>query len=181
MTIQDQQATQAILTKALDRLKAFYDKKALLQSQSGAAAPGEALAPPPEQKTYQKSAMGGGVMAMIEGVIKESKDLEMKCLADETDSQAAYESFIKSSNKLISSNSKDIANKSDAKAKADMALAQAKGSLKATITDILSLADMLQSLTGQCDFLLKNFDARQAARSQEIDALNQAKAIFSGT
>merc|ERR1719174_1003327 len=30
-TIADQRATQAILTKALDRLKAFYDKKALVQ------------------------------------------------------------------------------------------------------------------------------------------------------
>merc|ERR1719321_1588383 len=176
MTIQDQQATQAILTKALDRLKAFYDKKALLQSSSGAAAPGEALAPPPEQKTYKPSAGGGGVMAMIEGVIKESKDLEMKCLADETDSQAAYEGFMKASNKLIAANNEDIATKTEAKAKADMALAQASGELKATITDILSLADMLKSLNDQCGFLLKNFDERQASRTQEIDALNQAKA-----
>merc|ERR1719213_1202156 len=169
MTVQDQQATQAILTKALDRLKAFYDSKALVQTGAKAhrKQPGQALAPPPEQKTYQKSAAGGGVMAMIEGVIKESKDLEMKALSDEQDSQAAYESFIKASNKLIASNNKDIANKSAAKGKADMALAQAKGSLKTTIADILSLADMLQQLTNQCDFLLKNFDARQSARSQE--------------
>merc|ERR1719463_303519 len=97
MTIQDQRATQAILTKAVDRLKAFYEKKALLQS--GNSAPGEALAPPPEQKTYAKSAAGGGVIAMIEGVIKESKDLEMKCMSDEQDSQAAYEGFVKASNK----------------------------------------------------------------------------------
>merc|ERR1719463_373813 len=31
-----------------------------------------------------------------------------------------------------------------------------------------------------CDFVLKNFDIRQAARDQEVEALRQAKAILSG-
>merc|ERR1719324_40568 len=44
-TITDQRATQAILEKAVARLKEFYDKVALVQD----AAPGEALAPPPAQ------------------------------------------------------------------------------------------------------------------------------------
>merc|ERR1719217_103604 len=34
MTVQDQQATQAILKKALDRLKEFYEKKALLEEDA---------------------------------------------------------------------------------------------------------------------------------------------------
>merc|ERR1719191_2325466 len=50
MTIEDQRATQAILEKAVARLGEFYNKKALLQEN--AAAPGEALPPPPAQKTY---------------------------------------------------------------------------------------------------------------------------------
>jgi len=59
-------------------------------------------------------------------------------------------------------------------------LAQAKGDLKGTIDTILALADMNKATHDQCDFLLKNFAERQSSRSQEIDALNQAKAIFSG-
>jgi len=35
-------------------------------------------------------------------------------------------------------------------------------------------------LHSSCDFLLKNFDLRQAARQEEMDALAQAKAILSG-
>ena len=31
-----------------------------------------------------------------------------------------------------------------------------------------------------CDFTLKNFDIRQEARDQEVEALRQAKAILSG-
>merc|ERR1719161_161729 len=179
MTITDQRGTQAILDKALARLADFYNKKAALL-QEKAEQNGEPLAPPPEQATYAKSGGGGKVMAMIEDVVKESKEIETQAIADETSAQAAYEGFIKDSNKLISSNTDDIANKSSAKAKADAELAQAKGDLKGTIETILTLADTAKTLHDQCDFLLKHFTERQANRQQEIDALNQAKAIFSG-
>lgn len=174
MTINDQRATQAILEKALARLADFYNKKALLQEG------GEPLAPPPAQATYGKNAGGGGVMAMIQGVIDESKEIETQAIADEGTAQAAYEGFIKDSNKLINSNNENISNKSAAKAKADGENAQAGGDLKSTIDTILTLADTSKTLHNQCDFLLKEFTQRQASRSQEIDALNQAKAIFSG-
>merc|ERR1719359_1515732 len=177
-TITDQRATQAILEKAVARLKEFYDKKAALVQEQDAA-PGEALAPPPAQKTYAKQ-NGGGAVAMIMEVMQESKDLENQAIADETAAQAAYEGFVKDTNKLITSNTASLASKSEAKAKADGALALAKGDLKTTIDDILSLDDMAKSLHDQCDFLLKHFTERQSKRSQEIDALNQAKAIFSG-
>merc|ERR1719265_1144658 len=120
MTITDQRATQAILEKALDRLKEFYAKKALLQEQ--AKEDGEPLAPPPAQATYKPNAGGGGVMVMIEDVVKESKQVETDAIADEQSAQAAYEGFIKDSNKLISSNNEAMANKSSAKAKADAEL-----------------------------------------------------------
>jgi len=185
MTVEDQRATQAILEKAVGRLSAFYDKKALLQEEAkedadDARAPGEALAPPPAQKTYAKSSGGGGAVAMIQEIITESKALETKAIAAETDAQAAYEGFIKDSNKLVTANSASVASKSEAKAQADEELALAKGDLKTTIADILSLDEVAKNLHDQCDFLLKNFEERQSKRSQEIDALNQAKAIFSG-
>merc|ERR1719359_1157093 len=101
---------------------------------------------------------------MIGDVMKESKDLETKAIAAEQDSQAAYEGFIKDSNKLIAANKASIANKSGAKAKADEDLALSKADLKATIDDILSLAEVNQELHNQCDFLLKNFDTRQSNR-----------------
>merc|ERR1719160_1933990 len=175
-TITDQRATQAILEKAVNRLKQFYDKKAALVQED---APGEALPPPPAQKTYAKQD-GGGAVAMIMDVMNESKELENQAIADETTAQAAYEGFMKDSNKLITANTASVDNKSEAKAKADAELALAKGDLKTTVTDILALDDMAKSLHDQCDFLLDHFTERQAKRSQEIDALNQAKAIFSG-
>merc|ERR1719446_1083250 len=117
---------------------------------------------------------------MIMEVMAESKALEDQAIADEATAQAAYEGFTKDSNKLIVANTASLANKSEAKAKADAALALAKGDLKTTIDDILALDDMAKSLHDQCDFLLDHFTERQSKRTQEIDALNQAKAIFSG-
>merc|ERR1719265_304226 len=178
MTIQDQRATQAILEKALGRLKEFYEKKALLQEE--AKENGEPLAPPPAQATYKANAGGGGVMAMIQGVVDESKEVETQAIADEQTAQAAYEGFIKDSNKLINSNNEDITNKMATKAKADAEKAQAEGDLKGTVDTILTLDDTSKTLHDQCDFLLKHFTERQNSRTQEIDALNQAKAIFSG-
>merc|ERR1719316_1414509 len=164
--VADQRATQAILKKALDRLKETYGFVQEEDSQ-------------PEQKTHTKNEGGGGAVAMIEEIVQESKDLELKALGDEQASQAAYEGYIKDGNKAITAATTDIANKADAKAKADQALAEADGDLKSTIDTILKLGDMSSELHSQCDFLLKNFEARQSARTEEIDALNQAKQIFS--
>lgn len=42
------------------------------------------------------------------------------------------------------------------------------------------LANEGADLHKSCDFVVKNFDIRQEARSQEVEALKQAKAILSG-
>jgi len=43
-----------------------------------------------------------------------------------------------------------------------------------------SLAQYEADLHEQCDFVLKNFDIRQKARLQEMEAVQAAKAILSG-
>jgi hypothetical protein len=59
-TIADQRASQGILTKAVARLAVFYGEKAFLQEKQN----------PGGFKEYKKQG-GGGVMAMIQGVIDE--------------------------------------------------------------------------------------------------------------
>jgi len=167
VTISDQRATQAILKKALDRLKSFYGF--VQQGQE-----------PPTQGTYKKSAGSSGVMAMIETLVEESAALEADAMKAEADSQAAYETFMKDSTASKEACMKDVANKSGAKAKTDADRTQASNDLKATITDLLTLGEYNQELHKKCDFLVKNFDLRQQSRVQEMEALAQAKAIFQG-
>jgi len=167
VTIQDQRATQAILKKALDRLKSFYGFVQQGQHQ-------------PAQGTYEKNKGGGGVMDMIQTLVEESAELEADAMKAEADSQAAYETFMKDSTAANDAAMKTITNKSKAKATADADRTAASNDLKLTITDLLTLGEYNQELHKKCDFLIKNFDLRQSSRVQEMEALAQAKAIFQG-
>jgi len=167
ITISDQRATQAILKKALDRLKSFYGF--VQQGQE-----------PPTQGTYKKNAGSSGVMAMIETLVDESKALETDAMKGEADAQAAYETFMKDSTASNEAATKSVINKTKQKAATDADRTQASADLKMTITDLLTLGEYNQELHKKCDFLVKNFDLRQQSRTQEMEALAQAKAIFQG-
>jgi len=167
MTITDQKATQEILTKAMDRLKAFY-AKSLLQLSSV------------RQPGYKKNAGAGGVMAMIDHIIEESKAEEKETIQSENDATAAYAEFVADNSASIEAMSKSVINKSEELAKVDEEKALAETNLRATEADLLSLLKNYQTLHTDCDFLLKYFDVRQTKRAEEIEALQQAKAIFSG-
>jgi len=52
--------------------------------------------------------------------------------------------------------------------------------LEGDIAEIASLNNEKADLELQCNYLLKNFEVRQQARGEEIEALKQAKAILSG-
>merc|ERR1719262_807062 len=106
--VSDQRATQAILAKAVDKLKSFYG---FIQTKQE----------PPAQATYEKSKGASGIITMIETLIEESKTLEAEASKGESDAQASYEAFMKDSTATIAALSKDIANKSEDMAKANMA------------------------------------------------------------
>merc|ERR1719265_3069513 len=89
-------------------------------------------------------------------------------------------SFVKDSNAEILSLNKEIVDKSAMKAQADGDKVAAEADLKSTMVDLEDLSNLAGNLHRNCDFTLKNFEVRQSSRAQEIDALNQAKAIMSG-
>jgi hypothetical protein len=168
MTITDQVATQEILNKALDRLKAFYAKSSFLQLSSV------------RQPGYKKNAGAGGVMAMIDHIIEESKAEQAETMKSENDANAAYAEFVADNTASVEAMSKSVINKSEELAKVDENKALTEGELRATEADLLSLLKNYQTLHTDCDYLLKYFDIRQTKRAEEIEALQQAKAIFSG-
>jgi len=179
MTVTDQQATQAILTKALDKLKSFYIKKGTWSFVQTANS--KKQAPPPGlSKGYKKSGSSNTVMQMIQSIIKESETVEKDAHEDEQAAQTTYEQFVKDTNDANTKLNKEITVKSEQKAKTEEDLAAAKADLMANHEALEMLSELAGNLHYQCDFTLKNFDHRQAARIQEMDALNQAKAILSG-
>merc|ERR1719207_27860 len=165
VTVADQKATQAILKKAVDRMKAFY---------------GFIQQTPPKQGTYSKHGGGNIVVSLLQGVISESEDVEKKALNAENAAQKAYEEYISDSNAAVAAATANVMSKTEAMAMADKDKIQASESRDATIQDLLLLGEHNVALHQDCDFLIKNFDVRQSARSDEIESLANAKAIFSG-
>jgi chromosome segregation ATPase len=172
--VADQRATQDILTKALLRLKDFYRKA------KGGAFAQTAQTPPVKFNSYKKNAGASPVIGMIEQIIEDSKKLEAEAVAGETEAQAGYETFVKDSNELIAKLSDSVSEKTEATAKAKEDMEQAKSDLDTTMGELESLAMTEADLHAECDWLLRNFELRQKARINEMEAIQQAKAILSG-
>merc|ERR1712099_210668 len=136
--------------------------------------------PPPGFEEYKKNAASGGVMDMIQQIIGDAKAMEAEAIRSEEDAQKAYEDFVKDTNGSIEAKTKDILNKKSAKAKAEGELVEAEKAKRAVLLELEQLSNYNAELHQSCDFVMKNFDLRQTARDEEIEALKQAKAILSG-
>jgi len=175
-TVADQRATQKLLNAALEILKGFYEKKeAALLQQEPAGPP-----PPPGFKEYKKNAAAGGVMGMIQQIINDAKAMEADAIRSEEDAQKAYEDFVKETNASIEAKSKEMVNKTEEKAKAETDLTESNEAKENVLLELEQLSNYNAELHQSCDFVMKNFEIRQTARDEEIDALKQAKAILSG-
>merc|ERR1719215_594837 len=177
-TVADQRETQKLLQAALGILQDFYGKQkaaSFAQRREPAGPP-----PPPGFEAYKKNAASGGVMGMIQQIINDAKAMEAETIRSEEDAQKAYEDFVKETNASIEDKSKDIVNKSEQKAKAEQDLVQAQEEKEAVMLELEQLSNYNAQLHQSCDFVMKNFEIRQTARDEEIEALKQAKAILSG-
>merc|ERR1719336_3822294 len=104
--------------------------------------------------------------------------MEAEAIRDEEDSQKMYEDFVRETNASIEAKSKEIANKSEIKANAEVDLVETKELKEEVLLELEKLSNYNAQLHQSCDFVLKNFDLRQTARDEEIEALKQAKAIL---
>jgi hypothetical protein len=178
LTVADQRATQKLLKAALGVLEEFYGEASasLLQRQEPVGPP-----PPPGFADYKNHEGSVGVMKMITQIAEDAKAMEVAALKAEEESQAAYVAFVEETNALIDCKEKEIINKAEEKAKTEAELVKQKEILDSIIADLERLSDYNAQLHKSCDFVLKNFDLRQTARDEEVEALRQAKAILSGS
>jgi len=186
-TVNDHRVMSMILTKALDRMKQVY---ALLQQrglkpgaphiQTSGTHTDPGNGPAKFADNAAKNAGGGRVVAMLEEVLADTKKTEDQAIASEQDAQSAYENFMKDSNKAITKTTRSISDMTGARATAKEELSMAKTDFSQTMTELEGLDQTNADLHKSCDFTLQNFDARQAARSAEMDALREAKNILSG-
>merc|ERR1719272_2202542 len=185
-TVADQRSTQILLTKALDVLKGFYafeqqkeEQVALLQKSSRQEPAGPP--PPPGAKPYKKSGGASSVMSMITQIVEDAKAMEAEAITTEDDAEKAYELFVTDTNASIEEKSKDIVAKSKKRAETDADRTEAEEQKSEVVDELEGLSAESADLHKACDYIMKNFEIRQTARGQEIEALKQAKAILGGS
>merc|ERR1719465_345554 len=178
-TVADQRATQKLLEGALNILKGFYAKAALVQKSTGKQEPA-GPPPPPGFKSYANNAQSGGVMAMIQQIIDDAKAMEGDAVKAEEQAQVAYETFVTETNASIEAATKESITSAENKAKAESEKSDTEMARDGVVSEIETLIGENGDLHKSCDYTLKNFDLRQAARQSEMEALKQALSILSG-
>jgi chromosome segregation ATPase len=171
--VTEQRQAQKLLQAALDILGEFYGKSFLQQEPAGPP-------PPAGFSPMKKNAQAGGVTSMIQQIIEDAKAMEAEAIKAEKESIAAYETFTGETNDSIAQKDKEISDKSGTKAKLEDDRVETTQTRDETVLELKDLATYNAELHTSCDYVLKNFDIRQKARDEEVEALRQAKAILSG-
>lgn len=175
--IAEQRETQRLLKQALKVLGNFYNKKQSLAQVSTHVQQPKA---PQGFKDYKANGQSTGVMGMIQQLISDSEIQVAEATTAEAHAQKAYESFAKDTTTSVDAKEAEVADLKAGKAKTAKAAVQTRQSREGTERDLTALEDTKAELHDSCDFLMSNFDARQAARAEEMDSVDKAKAILSG-
>lgn len=142
------------------------------------------VAPPPPPATadaYVANSQGSsGVIAMVDLLVKDLEKENQVSTVEEKNGKAEYEQTIADSADKRRGDAKSLTDKEVAKAGLDSFLEEAAGAVKGLQKEVSGASKYLSSLHGECDWLLKYFDARKQARADEIDSLGRAKAVLGG-
>merc|ERR1719203_57170 len=99
---------------------------------------------------------------------------------EEKNGQQEYEQVAADSADKRRQDSKSLVDKEAAKAGLESSLQESKDSKKQDTRSLMGTEKYISELHAECDWLIKYFDVREAARSDEISALGNAKAVLSG-
>jgi chromosome segregation ATPase len=180
-SVMDQRATTNILNKALVRLNEFYKKDAAFAQAHSQYEP-QYNAPPPEKpKDYARSKKTGGVLQLLHDIITDAEEAEIQLNFAEQEQQKDYAAFVKVTTESIEADRAAIEEKTAQVASNSAMLAETEEAQTANDAELEELNGVLKAHHMDCDYLLKYFDVRQKARAEEMDAIQDAKAILSGS
>merc|ERR1719207_305998 len=117
---------------------------------------------------------------MIQMIIDDAKAMEEDAIKAEEGAQIAYEVFTTETNDAITAATKESITSAETKAKTEAEKSETELARDGVVSEIEALIGENADLHKSCDYTLKNFDLRQAARQSEMEALKQALSILSG-
>jgi len=188
---QSDTAAKEILAMAKNRLNKFYNPKLYKPPPVEeptfvqiAAHASDGVAPPPPPETFgpytKKTEESTGVIAMIDLLVKDLDKELQEAEVMEADAQKEYEEMMAESATKRADDSKAMSDKIALKASEEEALMTEQETKASTEKELMQTLEYIHALHGECDWLLKFYDARAEARAGEIDALGKAKAVLSG-
>jgi len=178
--VADQIRTIGALKAAHAKLGEFYFKDAFVQEPDFGAAKAAGVEASPQFEAYESNGNSNKVMNMIQKLQGESQVVKDNAVSDEQNAADAYVKLVGESNESVKAKSKAVVDKTEELSDTEQGISQATISKGETLRELESLAATKGDLHAQCDFLLKNFAARQGARSAELDALAEVKGILGG-
>lgn len=131
--------------------------------------------------SYEKKGNNsGGIMALMDKLIKELETDVSEAENDENSAQKEYETLLADAQKSRKEESKSIVNKDKAKADLEGSLEEGQRNHGLKKTALAEVGTYIEELHKSCDFVLNNFEARREARTNESEGLKKAKAVLAG-
>jgi len=128
----------------------------------------------------KKSEKSGGVLALMDQMVKELESDVKDAEYEEKTSQKDYSELMTDSSASRAAALKSITAQTASKAETEAKLVNAKETKTQTETDLSLAQTTIADLHVSCDFLIQNYDLRKEARTNEQESLKNAKAILSG-
>jgi chromosome segregation ATPase len=190
--MQNDKAAKEILLWAKNRLNKFYNPKLYKPENLLQSAPqlvqirrsdGEA-APPPPPETFGAYAKqheeNNGVIAAIDLLVGDLDKEMTEATTSEKDAQSDYEQLMSDAADKRAADSKALTDKTAAKAQAEEQLEAEEANKKDLGTQLMETMQVISNLHGECDWLLKYWEVRRAARAEEMNSLAKAKDVLNG-
>jgi chromosome segregation ATPase len=184
-------AAKELLQFAKNRLRKFYQPDLYKEPKQSPAEEDEEpvlaqvsahvqqRAEPPETfGAYEKD--GASILALIDHLVNDLDHDLTEAKVEEENAQESYEQLMKDSAEKRALDSKSLTEKSTAKASMESDIEASKEAKMETTSEMMATEKYLSTLHADCDFLLKYWDARSQARSDEIASLKNVKSILNG-
>merc|ERR1719323_2818330 len=117
---------------------------------------------------------------MMDLLIQDLDKETTEAVIEEANAKEEYQVVMADSAAKRTQDSKALVDKEAAKADMNSALQQNQADKKSTGRELMGTMKYISSLKAECDWLLKYFNVRKEARSDEIDSLQRAKSVLSG-
>merc|ERR1719198_2121983 len=174
-------SAKELLKFAQNRLNKFYNPKLYNPPKTEEAEFMQSGEEPEKLGSYKKKGEeSGGVIAMIDLLVKDLDKEMIEAKAAEKNAQADYEQMLSDSAEKRAQDSKALTEKNAAKAGLESDVQADTDAKGAAVKELMGTEQYISSLHAECDWLLQYFDARKAARTSEIESLGTAKSVLSG-